>query len=499
MTTEDIEDAREQAAAVAGLKTPLEAAGLSPRAVSVAAPLGASTVGALLDVPPHTISRARGAGNAIRKELNRRHRQWSHDLRKRPEPRKPAAIAMDAPEEALESVETLAARLMPAESQGRRTKPRPDVVRATLQLPGGTDLGDWPAQTAIAKALDISQKTVSQHQLAAVERWAGLPWMDRIRDELAAILSEQGRVMTAVELADELRVRHGAGDGDAADTPARSLAVVRAAVDTEARKRDEDAGSEPPARLAMLRRDGRVLLALEDQPGADEPTPAELADYAAALGVVAADVAVRDPLPGRVTVLRELRAVGAPEGMIPLADTRLVDLAAAMARGVGVSPRLELYPLGLDLVQALRISQAAAGVRPDTGIGTDDLLARVRARFPALAVLADTTYVELEEALDRAGFPLAYDQQRKRFLPRAREAVTWHTEQTVSSLASTRTLIEDAQSELALGRDPRRVRAARLQAARRRGGFVDGADSSLSRSRGPNSRVWQSAWRSASM
>ncbi|MFJ1548989.1 hypothetical protein [Streptomyces sp. NPDC088246] len=142
------------------------------------------------------------------------------------------------------------------------------------------------------------------------------------------------------------------------------------------------------------------------------------------------------------------------------------------ARGVGVSPRLEFYPLGLDLVQALRISQAAAGVRPDTGIGTDDLPARVRARFPAPAVLADTTYVELEEALDRAGFPLAYDQQGKRFLPRARDAVTWHTEQTVSALASTRTLIEGAQSELALGRDPRRVRAVCLQAARRRGGFV---------------------------
>ncbi|WP_371612449.1 BREX system serine/threonine kinase PglW [Streptomyces clavifer] len=472
MTAEDIEDAREQAAAVADLRTPLEAAGLSPRAVSVAASLGASTVGALLDIQPHTISRARGAGNAIRKELNRRHRQWSHDLRKRPESRKPATIALDAPEEALESVETLAARLMPPENQGRRTKPRPDVVRATLQLPGGADLGDWPVQTAIAKALGISQNTVSAHQLAAVERWAGLPWMGRIRDELAAILSEQGRVMTAAELADELRVRHGAGDGDAADTPARALAVVRAAVDTEARKRDEDADSDAPARLAMLRRDGRVLLALEDQPGADEPTPAELADYAAALGVVAADVAVRDPLPGRVTVLRELRAVGAPEGMLQLADTRLVDLAAAMARGIGVSPRLELYPLDLHLDQALRISQAAAGVRHETGIGTDDLLARVRARFPALAVLADTTYVELEEALDQAGFLLAYDQQRKRFLPRAREAFAWRTEQTVSALASTRTLIEDAQSELALGRDPRRVTAARLQGARRRGGFV---------------------------
>ncbi|MEK8143675.1 hypothetical protein NKH18_21585 [Streptomyces sp. M10(2022)] len=87
-------------------------------------------------------------------------------------------------------------------------------------------------------------------------------------------------------------------------------------------------------------------------------------------------------------------------------------------------------------------------------------------------MLADATYVELEEALDQAGFPLAYDHERKRFLPRAREAVAWHTEQTVSALASTRTMIEEAQSELALGRDPRRITAARLQAARRRGGFV---------------------------
>ena len=44
--------------------------------------------------------------------------------------------------------------------------------------------------------------------------------------------------------------------------------------------------------------------------------------------------------------------------------------------------------------------------------------------------------MELEEALDQAGFPLAYDQQRKRFLPRAREVVARHTERTVSALTS---------------------------------------------------------------
>ncbi|MCZ2527000.1 BREX system serine/threonine kinase PglW [Streptomyces sp. HB2AG] len=473
MTAEDIEDAREQAASAAELKTPLEAAGLSPRAVSVAASLGASTVEALLDIPPHTISRARGAGNVIRKELNRRHRQWTQDLRRRPAPRRPSAIPVDAPEETLESVETLAARLAPPEG-ARRTKPRPDVVRATLQLPGGAPLEAWPAQPAIAEALGISQPTVSQHRQAAVEQWAALPWLRRIRDELVAILAEQGGVMTAEELAVELRVRHGAGNSAPADALALALAVVRAAADTETRRRDEDGGpdAEPAARLAVLRRSGRVVLALEDQPGADDPTPAELADYAAALGEAAPRLAARDPLPGRVTVLRELRAVRAPEGMAAPADTRLVDLAAAMAGGVGVTPRLELFPRDLDLSRALRISQAAAGVRPDTGIGFADLLARVRARFPGLVALDGATYVELEEALEQAGFPLAYDRQRQRFLPRARSTTGARTESSVSALASTRTLIEDAQSELALGRDPRRIGAARLDAARRRGGFV---------------------------
>ncbi len=473
MTTEDIEDARDQAAAAAGPKTPLDAAGLSPRAVSVAAALGASTVEALLDIPPHTISRARGAGNVIRKELNRRHRQWTHALRRRPASRPPVAVPVDAAEDVLEPVETLAARLTPPDGK-RRTKPRPDIVLTTLQLPGGERLDPWPAQPAIAKALGISQPTVSQHQQAAIELWAALPWLRRVRDELVAILSEQGRVATAEELAAELRARHGAGDGDPADTLALALAVVRAAAEAESRKRDEDPGpdGEPPVRLAVLRRGGRVVLALEDQPGSDDPTPAELADYAAALGEAAVGVAGRDPLPGRATVLRELRAVTAPEGMASMADTRLVDLAAAMGGGVAVSPRLELFPLDMDLVRALRISQAPAGVRADTGISAADLVARVRARFPGLAVLADTTYVELEEALAQTDFPLAYDGQRKRFMPRGRDQADSRYEPSVSMLTSTGTLIAAAQSELALGRDPRRLLTARLQAARRRGGFL---------------------------
>ncbi|WP_313895982.1 BREX system serine/threonine kinase PglW [Streptomyces sp. YIM 98790] len=484
----DIEDAREQAAAAATLDTPLDAAGLSPRAVSVAGALGATDVRGLLAVQPHVISRARGAGAVVRKELNRRHRQWSAALRQRPAA-KPAAESVrtggtaDAGADGYGSIDELAARLTPS-GEGRRSRPRPDVVLATLQLPGAAPLETWPAQTSIAKALNISQATVSKHQQAALEQWAALPWLRQVRDELVEILTAQGRVMTAEELAAELRARHGAGADSPAQTLARALAVVRAAAETEARKRDEEplhdaqdgdtsgTGTEAVARLAVLRRGGRVLLALEDRPGADEPTPAELADYAAGLGELAADLAARDPLPGRATVVRELRTVPAPDGMAPLADTRLVTLAAAVAERVAVSRRLEVFPRDLPLPRALRISQAPAGVRPGTGISIEELLTRVRARFPGLEGLEELTYVELQEALAEAQFPLTYDIQRKRFMPARSGAGSSRPHSEVSEPTRTSVLVRASQADVAAGRDPRQVLRLKLETALRRGGFL---------------------------
>ncbi|MFI6371814.1 hypothetical protein [Streptomyces sp. NPDC050546] len=86
---------------------------------------------------------------------------------------------------------------------------------------------------------------------------------------------------------------------------ARALAVVRAAVEAEIRKRDDDPAGAPsgepveaPTRLAVQRRGGRVAIAPEDQPGSDDPTPAELAHQATASGESAADLARREPRPG---------------------------------------------------------------------------------------------------------------------------------------------------------------------------------------------------------
>ncbi|WOX21232.1 BREX system serine/threonine kinase PglW [Streptomyces solicathayae] len=477
------EEARETAAAAAELSTALDAAGLSPRAVSVANGLGAVTVGELLDVPPHTIARARGAGTLVRRELNRRHKQWTAML-KRPaggeEPRPAAKVGSssgsaagsplnEARLTAAESIDSLATRLAPGPA--RKGNLKPEVVRLTLGLPdakeeGGalSDLGPWPPQTLIAKHLNSSQPTVSRHHVAAIEEWAATDWISHIRDELVQILGQAGRVMTVHEAATELRVRHGAADDSVERTLAKALAVVRAAADAEALQR----GADREPRLEVLRRGPHVLLALDSLPGTDDPTPQELAGYATALGAAADRLAAEDPLPGRATVVRTLREVAAPDGMAPLADTRLVGLAAVISQNASASPRLEIYPKSLGLARAIRISQAAAGVRRETGVSIGELVARIKARFPSLPVSAALTHIEIEDALTEAGFPLEYDTVRKRFFPPVAEGARW----TSSTYTRTSVLVAEARAAVAVGRDPQALVRTKLTAAAERGGFL---------------------------
>ncbi len=459
--SESLAETRDAHAAAAKLDTPLGLAGLTPRAESVAQGFEVTTVGQLLDVPLHLIAKARGAGAVVRKELNRRHKQWSKQLLHAAE----STAARPADEDHL-TIEDLAARLTPART--RRGSSKADVIRLTLGLPnGGEPLEPWASQGAVARRLDISQPSVSRHLNAAAKEWAATDWLTRIRNELVDAVAEAGRVITVQALAAALRTRHGAGDDDAERTMARAMAIVRAAVETEvwAGLHTEDAEGTGP-RLAVQRRGQgrgqRVLIALESLPGSQDPSAPEMADYAFALGVRADDLVGREPLPGRGVIVRELRAVPQPEGLPPLADTRLVELASVMSEHAAASPRLELYPRELDLVRALRISQAAAGVR-DPGITQLDLIAKVRARFPALDVAERLTHVELEDALHTAGFPLNYDTSAKVFRPPPLEQPRF------SASASA---LSGHGHWRAVGADPHEVLTRKLAAAIERGGFL---------------------------
>lgn len=454
---------RDAHAAAAQLDTPLDAAGLSPRAVSVAAAFGAGTVGELLAVPLYEIAKARGAGAVVRKELNRRHKQWAAALRGGPTQRSPAEPVDAQPPDGRLSVDDLAGLLVPAgERAGSRRAP---VVRAILGLPDGAGApGPWPTQAEVASRLGVTQATVSRHVVAAAAGWATAGWLAPVRDELVGALLDTGRVMTADELAAALRAEHGSAGDTPARTQARAAAVVRAAVEAEysAGMRRAD-GAEDGPRMAVLRRDGRVLVALESF-GADEPSGPELADYAGRLGRRADELAGQDPLPGRAVAVRELRGVAAPSGLSPLADTRLVALAAAMSRRAAASPRLELYPRDLDLAKALRISQAAAGVRPESGFTVDDLVARIRARFPELAVPGPVSYVAMEEALAGAGFRLLYDPVSGRFQQPARDATR--------SASSSASMLSVYPAGRTLAPDAAATTSAKLAAAVERGGFL---------------------------
>ncbi|MFD8077705.1 BREX system serine/threonine kinase PglW [Streptomyces sp. NPDC059718] len=490
-----LQEIRDAAAQAAELTTELIAAGLSPRAVSVAADLGASTVGELLALPPHRFSQARGAGVLIRNELKRRHKQWTTALR-----RKSAAGAAETGKTskaagasakaaagpsgtekatvdqmtARGSVDQLAALLTPGPTRANSNKS--EVLRATLGLPGDGlepepwegNLAPWPTQVAIAGALGTAQPTVSRHHVAAIKEWAETGWLQHIRNELVAILDAGGRVMTAQELAVELRVRHGAGPDTPARTLAKARAIVRAAVEAEALPEGRDEEHQP--RLAVLRRGERVLIALESLPGSDAPSAPDLADYAAKLGAKADELAASDPLPGRASVVRDLRAVPMPEGMAPLAETRLVALAAAVATRAAASPRLELYPRDLALDRALRISQAPAGVRRELGITVEDLLAKVRYRFPELDFGAPT-HVTVEDALKKADFPLEYDTAAHCFRPPAPSVNGTQLRSGVSTGTVT-AAGGAAMGAAAAGRNPDALLEAKLRSAVERGGFV---------------------------
>lgn len=447
-----LEETRDAAARSATLDTSLEAAGLSPRAVSVAQSFDATTVGELLAVRLYEIAKARGAGAVIRKELNRRHKQWSALL----------AVASElVRDDAALTVDEMAQLLV-----RRRASRKAEVACATLGLLNSGDRpGAWVTQVDLAKRLEVTQATVSRHQQAAAKDWAAMEWLELVRDGLVDAVRSAGRVMVSHELAAVLRARHGAG-GDQPDRVAdHAAAIVRAAVEAEhwAGHHTEDADTlERGPRLAVLRRSDRVLVALESLPGTEDPSAAELADFAQSLGRAADKLAVAEPIPGRGVVVRELRAIAPPDGLAPLADTRLVALAAAASRGALVSPRFELYPRGLDLVTALRVSQAAAGVRRANGVTVEDLLTRVRARFPEVSVPEDLTYLQMEEKVRAAGFPLEFDLADRTFRPPAREVP--RRSLTASSTTLGRPFVS--------GQDLHDVVRARLTAAVDRGGFL---------------------------
>ncbi|MEX5635552.1 BREX system serine/threonine kinase PglW [Parafrankia sp. FMc2] len=432
----------DEAAAQATEATPLEQAGLSPRAVSAAHRLDATNVGDLLDLGSKDIISLPGLAGKTRQELQTRIRQWRRALAPAP-PGPPAAAAAGAPKAAEPTTAADYAR-MPVEAVADRLLPRSaravteaGATRLLLGLPdaAGTppDLPLWSGQQLVAERVGVTPGRIAQVLIARRRAWHADAAVRSVHDELVEILADAGRVAGFDELVTAVLARRGSSPGTTAPR-ARAAAVVRAALETV------DLDSEPRiARRKYRDKDGdRVLVALEvtEADGPTTPSAPALLDHAVALGKIADRLAKAEELPSPATVLREL-AAATPDGMPALAAPRLVRLAAAASRTAATNARLEIYPRALDLVRALRLSQAGVlSTRPGgipaqaatrsavrSGERTDEdplfvdvIHQRVLARFPGLETELPP-HPRLDGPLRDAGFALDWDHARRGYAP----------------------------------------------------------------------------------
>jgi serine/threonine protein kinase len=392
-TPDDLLAASDAAAEAAGLTTPLSEAGLSARAVSVATRLGVTTVAELLALNPMRINQVPGSGDATRRELQRRLREWRRRLDAGTV--EPAPVVDDT---ATRAVDALVRGLMPG-SNGRNHASI-SAARLVLGLPVEHE-GDaayltpqpWPSLTEISTVLGVTRARVSQIVDTLRPAWAKST--AEVLDEVVAALESQQGVAEAGELARVLLATHGSlAEGEA--RMRQALGLLRAVI-------EGDAARGGDARLVARRVGDAVLVGLEPSdplaPAADNRL-----DYVRALGDVADRIAAQ--VPHRSEALDALRRVTIPEGVVPFTDDRLVQLAASASRSAAVSARGEVYPRGLDPARAIALTLAGLTLRgaplPPALLGQ-----RVRTRFPEAAPLPERP--ALDRLVEAAG--LQWDGQ----------------------------------------------------------------------------------------
>ncbi|MGN9804761.1 BREX system serine/threonine kinase PglW [Micromonospora sp. L32] len=434
------EAARDEAAGKVTRATALEAAGLTPRAVSAAHRLDATTVGELLTVA-NKLAHLPGLGAKTRQELQRRVKEWRGRLGERETiPTTPAARKAATEEVASEAaagdgdpdlvrvgLDAIATLLVPAS----RNPNDVEATRLALHLPDATgalpDLPLWPQHPQVAKPLGVTPARIAQILGKQRKRWHDIPVVGSVRTQIIELLRDGGRVMGVAELAAALLSSRGSVRTGDALRLAVAVAAVRAAVEVDA------LADEP--RLLLRRharadingkphpRGDRLLVAVEagEDDAPDTPAAPALLDYADALGKAADKLAASEVLPSPATVLRTLAAVTAPGGAADVIDERRrVLLAAAASERAAATARLELYPRDLDPVRALRLAQAgvvppATSAEGGRGLTPEQVTQRVRTRFPELDPLPP--HPKLDRLLAEAGFELRWDRDRYVPLP----------------------------------------------------------------------------------
>lgn len=402
------------------LDDPISSLGASGRVTSALARLNVSTVRLLAALSPMDVNRARRISPRVRRHIIELRaavlQRFADELTAAARPVTTAHPPAEPGLEALHAgprldLDALTPLLIPpAPARGPKGTGQA-AVRMLLGLEAIPDAApssaDWPTQSSVATALGVTRARLGQVSAAARQHWAQLEALGSLRDELVELLATNGGVMAVSEL-DSLVVESRGSGLPVADATLAARAALRAAIDSDALVA-EAIGGDAEARFVFRRRGDRVVVALDGDATRDGSTDFDgqaLAAYAVALGdradeliTVTGDVVPQD----RAVSL--LRAVPAPAG-VALADGRLVRLAAGASQHAGMSSSLELYPLALDPVRALKL--ARQGLATAERLSVDDVRARVRARFP-LVVLPERP--ALDQAMAEADVAVVWESQ----------------------------------------------------------------------------------------
>jgi serine/threonine protein kinase len=418
-----IPDDADKRATAADPTTPLAEAGLSARALSALEPYGVATVGDLVAVDPVRLNRLPGVAEATRREVKSRARQWRDKFGPGTVSRGPDHQDLPGPGSTALPDPVRAADLLLAHAGTARAASR----RATARLLLGLDPGLEPfsSQNELAAILAVSRARAAQQVAALQDGWAAHPacrdLLDAVAQHARQSLADLGGVATVEELADAIRA-FLSPPADITDPGLLTRIVaglLRLALDRAQALHRAEAGEE---QFSARRRDGRILLLATD--GA-------LLDPAEVLGRTADDLIAQARSAGETLVPAARAAQQLRDGWIRasagqlaspavLSDTRLLRLAAALARNAAVSGSNELYHHDLSLTDALAL--ALRGVGGNQVVAPHEIRDRVRARFPALPSLPDRP--RLDQLIDGAGLGLVYDEGRHGYRWPARTADT---------------------------------------------------------------------------
>jgi serine/threonine protein kinase len=377
--------------AAATIDTSIAELGLGPAAVDALDRINVVTVRNLLQVWGRRLARMRGVGNKTRKRILGAVKVLRERLGSAAQSEAPATSTEDGeayggsiPAAQL-SIDMLSAQILRAKAKSRNAT-ETTALEALLGLDDRVENLIWPSQGDIAPLAGVTRGRISQILAEAMGRWLKDPAMTAVRDQIAALLESNGGVMSAEELREALLTARGSVEEEPRRSRLASV-VTRAAVETE-NMRDEP-------KYVVRRIGGNAVIALD----------MSLADYAAALGQKADEIATQDPFvpPGRAVEM--LRDVPLPPEAEPLSDARLVRLAAAASQTAAISSKQEVYPRRMDAARALKLSHGGlVGVR---FLKPDQIRQRVSSRYPLALPLPSRP--ELDKLLAEAGLELAWN------------------------------------------------------------------------------------------